>query len=47
MNASRSHVRTAPLHPAQRRVAAGMLIGGAVAFVWAGAMLYTLASWIL
>ncbi|MCX5144357.1 MULTISPECIES: morphogenic membrane protein MmpA [unclassified Streptomyces] len=47
MNATRSDVRTAPLHPAQRRVAAGLLIGGAVGFVWAGAMLYTLASWIL
>ncbi|MER5276615.1 hypothetical protein ABT025_12760 [Streptomyces sp. NPDC002809] len=46
MNASRSNARTAPLHPAQRRVALGMLIGGAVGFVWAGAMLYTLASWI-
>ncbi|WP_406457280.1 hypothetical protein OG782_32890 [Streptomyces sp. NBC_00876] len=47
MNASRTSVRPAPLHPAQRHVAVGMLIGGAVAFVWAGAMLYTLASWIL
>ncbi|MEE4495475.1 hypothetical protein OG912_00970 [Streptomyces sp. NBC_00464] len=46
MNATRSTVRTAPLHPAQRRVALGMLIGGAVGLVWAGAMLYTLASWI-
>ncbi|MCM2410407.1 MULTISPECIES: morphogenic membrane protein MmpA [unclassified Streptomyces] len=47
MNASRTSARTAPLHPAQRRVAVGMLLGGAVASVWAGAMLYTLTSWIL
>ncbi|MFG2595023.1 morphogenic membrane protein MmpA [Streptomyces sp. NPDC048462] len=47
MNVPRTPTRTAPLHPAQRRAAVGMLIGGAVAFVWAGAMLYTLASWIL
>ncbi|MFF1924337.1 morphogenic membrane protein MmpA [Streptomyces sp. NPDC058221] len=46
MNASRTPGRTAP-RPAQRRAEMGMLIGGAVAFVWAGAMLYTLASWIL
>ncbi|MFJ4897548.1 MULTISPECIES: morphogenic membrane protein MmpA [unclassified Streptomyces] len=46
MNASRTSTRTAPPHPARRRAEAGMLIGGAVAFVWAGAMLYTLASWI-
>ncbi|MCX4768419.1 hypothetical protein OG322_03095 [Streptomyces sp. NBC_01260] len=46
MNVTRTPTRTAPLRPAQRRVAAGMLIGGAVAFVWAGAMLYTLTSWI-
>ncbi|MFD0022642.1 morphogenic membrane protein MmpA [Streptomyces sp. NPDC058382] len=47
MNDSRTSARTAPLPPAQRRAAVGMLIGGAVAFVWAGAMLYTLASWVL
>ncbi|MFJ1896592.1 MULTISPECIES: morphogenic membrane protein MmpA [unclassified Streptomyces] len=46
MNVPRTPTRTAPLHPPRRRAEAGMLIGGAVAFVWAGAMLYTLASWI-
>lgn len=46
MNASRTPARTAPLHPAQRPVALGLLLGGVVALVWAGAMLYTLAGWI-
>lgn len=47
MNAHRTHVRIDTVRPAQRRVAVGMLLGGAVGLVWAGAMLYTLADWIL
>ncbi|AGK81379.1 morphogenic membrane protein MmpA [Streptomyces microflavus] len=46
MNATRTAVRTAPLDPAQRRMALGMALGGVVGLVWLGAMLYTLASWI-
>ncbi|MEW1615013.1 MULTISPECIES: morphogenic membrane protein MmpA [unclassified Streptomyces] len=46
MNPSRTAVRTAPLDPTQRRIALGMALGGVVALVWAGAMLYTLAGWI-
>ncbi|MCX4680047.1 hypothetical protein OG413_33045 [Streptomyces sp. NBC_01433] len=47
MNTSRTTVRTAPLHPAQRRIAVGMALGSAVGLVWLGAMLYTLATWVL
>ncbi|MFD7863486.1 morphogenic membrane protein MmpA [Streptomyces sp. NPDC057682] len=47
MNAHRTSGRTVPSPPAPRRVALGVLLGGAVGLVWAGAMLYTLASWIL
>ncbi|WP_219204864.1 morphogenic membrane protein MmpA [Streptomyces griseus] len=47
MNASRAAVRTAPFDPAQRRMALGMLLGSAAGLVWLGAMLYTLAGWIL
>ncbi|MFH9268398.1 MULTISPECIES: morphogenic membrane protein MmpA [unclassified Streptomyces] len=47
MNASRTAVRTEPFGPAQRRMALGMLLGSAVGLVWVGAMLYTLANWLL
>ncbi len=47
MNCSRTSARIHSVRPAERRVAAGMLLGSAVGFVWAGAMLYTLVSWIL
>ncbi|RPK88573.1 MULTISPECIES: hypothetical protein [Streptomyces] len=47
MNASRTDVRTASFDPAQRRMALGMLLGSAIGLVWLGAMLYTLADWIL
>ncbi|MCX4965982.1 morphogenic membrane protein MmpA [Streptomyces sp. NPDC079020] len=47
MNTSRTAIRTAPLHPAQRRIAVGMLLGGAVGLVWLGAILYTLVAWLL
>ncbi|WP_203685464.1 hypothetical protein [Streptomyces sp. SID14515] len=45
MNASRTAVRAAPVDPAQRRMALGMLLGSAVGLVWLGAMLYTLVGW--
>ncbi|MGW1226810.1 morphogenic membrane protein MmpA [Streptomyces sp. NPDC001478] len=47
MNAHRTPGRTHSPTPAPRRVALGVLLGGAAGLVWAGAMLYTLASWIL
>lgn len=47
MNSSRTSARIHPIRPAERRVAAGMLLGSAVGSVWAGAMLYTVVNWIL
>ncbi|NYE43997.1 morphogenic membrane protein MmpA [Streptomyces fulvorobeus] len=47
MNTHRTSVRVVPVRHAQRRVAVGMLLGGVAGLVWAGAMLYTLASWLL
>ncbi|MFI6557154.1 morphogenic membrane protein MmpA [Streptomyces griseus] len=46
MNATRTAVRPAPVDPAQRRMALGMLLGSAVGLVWLGAMLYTLTGWV-
>ncbi|WP_185297261.1 morphogenic membrane protein MmpA [Streptomyces finlayi] len=47
MNTHRTNIRAVPVQHAQRRIAVGMLLGGVAGLVWAGAMLYTLASWLL
>ncbi|WP_328907003.1 hypothetical protein OG230_30760 [Streptomyces sp. NBC_00234] len=46
MNTHRTTVRAVPVQRAGGRVAVGMLLGAVAGLVWAGAMLYTLASWI-
>ncbi|MGP3636309.1 morphogenic membrane protein MmpA [Streptomyces sp. 24-1644] len=47
MNTHRTSVRAVPVQHAQRRVAVGMLLGAVAGLVWAGAMLYTVAAWVL
>lgn len=49
MNTPRTAVPIAPGYRrhSQRRVALLMLTGSAAALIWLGAMMYTLAGWIL
>ncbi|MEU8675192.1 hypothetical protein [Streptomyces sp. NPDC048560] len=47
MNTHRTNIRSVPVQYAQRRIAVGILVGTVMGLAWAGAMLYTLTSWIL